>query len=330
MSAHFPGMDTVRTAMALANRAPSVHNSQPWTWRVGSHSLHLYAQRSLQLPSTDPDGRDLIVSCGAALHHCVVAFAALGWQAKVHRLPNPAEPDHLASIELHRHAPGEVDIALAAAIPRRRTDRRHFSSWPVSLGDIALIGSRAARMGVTLRRVETTAAFRALLAQAVNRHATDPQYQRELAAWSGRRASATGVPARNTPQSDPAATVPGRVFAATALAQPAQAPPAADGGVVLALGTEGDDDLARLRAGEAASVVLLGATAAGLACCPVTEPLEVPDTRAALRSEVFGGQEFPQMLVRMGWAAVDSDPLPSTPRRPLEEVVRWLNGAIFD
>lgn len=55
----------------LAGRAPSVHNTQPWMWRVGEHSLHLYANWDLNLPHTDPDARDLMVSCGAALNHCV-------------------------------------------------------------------------------------------------------------------------------------------------------------------------------------------------------------------------------------------------------------------
>lgn len=329
MTAHFPDTDTVRAALSLAVRAPSVHNSQPWRWRVGSHSLHLYAERSLHLEHTDPDGRDLVLSCGASLNHCTVALAALGWQTKVHRLPNPADPYHLASVEVHRAAPSEADIALAAAISRRQTDRRNFSYWPVPLGDVARMGARAARMGVTMRRVEASSAFRAVLAQAVWQHGHDEEYLHELTTWSGRYASTAGVPARSTPESDPDAAVPGRIFAGTALAQTPDGTPDRDRGVVLALGTAEDDTTARLRAGEATSLVLLTATALGLAGCPVTEPLEIAETREQLRDDIFGGSSYPQMLLRVGWAPLIADPLPSTPRHPLSDVVTWLDGTPF-
>ena len=93
----------------------------------------------------------------------------------------------------------------------------------------------------------------------------------------------------------------------------------------LALGTKDDSALARLRAGEATSLVLLTATALGLASCPVTEPLEIAETREAVKTDVFGVSGFPQMLLRVGWAPVNADPLPSTPRRPLSDVVDWLD-----
>lgn len=329
MTAQHPDDDTMRTALALANRAPSVHNSQPWQWRVGSSSVHLYAQPSLQLPHTDPDGRDLMISCGTALHHCVVALAALGWRTVVHRFPNPGQPDHVASLELHRASPAGVDIALASAIPRRRTDRRPYSSWPVALGDVALMGARAARLGVTLRRVEPTTEFRALLAQAVWAHVSDPEYLSELTTWTGRHASEAGVPARNTPQSDPTAPVPARLFARPELATQATVVADADQGVLLALGTAADDASSRLRAGEATSAVLLTATAQGLASCPISELLEVDEAREGLRDLAFDDDGFPQMLVRVGWAPTNTDPLPSTPRRPLADVVHRLDGAPF-
>lgn len=267
VSAGFPDAEAMRAVLTLATRAPSVHNSQPWHWRVGPSSVNLYADSSRHLPRTDPDRRDMLLSCGAGLHHCTVALAAIGWRAKIHRLPDPSEPGHLAAVEVVAQSPGELDVTLAAAIARRRTDRRTYSAWPVPWGDIALMGARAARAGVMLRQTD-------LLPRLGDRTAQD-------------------------------------------------------NGVVVALGTEADDDLARLRAGEATSLVLLSATAMGLATCPMTDPLEIPETRAAVRDDVFGTSGHPQMLMRVGWAAVDADPLPSTPRRPLPEVANWLLDGAF-
>ncbi|MCV7085909.1 Acg family FMN-binding oxidoreductase [Mycolicibacter hiberniae] len=323
--------DLIRTALLLAARAPSVHNSQPWRWRVESDpaapQLHLFVEPDLNLPSVDPDGRGMILSCGAALHHCVVAFAALGQQVKVRRLPDAQRPDHLAAIELAagglRPGVSQVDVALAAAIPRRRTDRRCYSGWPVAAADIALMGARAARSGVMLRRVDALDRLNAVVARAVFEHRTNYEYLAELATWSGRYGSVAGVPARSVPVPDTQAPIPGRFFAGPALAQPPGAEAAEDRAVMLALGTEADDRLAQLRAGEATSVVLLTATALGLASCPVTEPLEIAETRAAVRRDVFGTSGYPQMLLRVGWAPINADPLPATPRRSLNDTVQW-------
>ncbi|MGZ5395159.1 MAG: Acg family FMN-binding oxidoreductase [Mycobacterium sp.] len=330
MNAHFPDIETIRSALLLAIRAPSVHNSQPWRWVVGEQSLHLYADHDRQLPNTDPDSRDLLLSCGAVLNHCVVALAALGWAAKIHRFPNPVDADHLASIELRRQTPADLDIALAAAIPRRRTDRRHYSQWPVAKGDLAVMGARAARAGVTMRRIDDISQLKLIVAEAASRHAKDFAYSAELAAWSGRYASEAGVPARSTPIPDSAAVIPARWFAGPALAQPPDLDAAEDNAVVVALGTSSDDDLSRLRAGEASSLVLLTATALGLASCPITEPLEFPETREAVRSDVLDRDGYPQMLLRIGWAPVNSDPLPATPRRVLAEVVARLDDSPLD
>lgn len=320
----FPEPATLRAVLTMATQAPSVHNSQPWRWRIGPHSISLYADPTRRLPHADPDRRNLLVSCGIALHHCVVALASHGWQAKVHRLPNPADPDHLALITVVEQPAVELDFMLAAAIGRRRTDRRTYSSWPVPWGDIALMGARAARAGVMLRQMDAVPRLRAIVAESVARHAADAAYQAELKAWSGRHGSLAGVPVYNTPAPDAAAPIPGRLFAGPALDQPADSPAADDNGVVVALGTEADDDLSRLRAGEATSLVLLSATAMGLATCPVTEPLEIAETREAVRAEVFGATGYPQMLMRVGWAPVHAAPLPVTPRRPLSDVTDWL------
>lgn len=75
-----------------AGLAPSVHNTQPWRWRVYPDHLDLYADRSRQLELADPAGRLLTISCGAALHHAQVAMAAQGWRPVVDRWPGQPGP----------------------------------------------------------------------------------------------------------------------------------------------------------------------------------------------------------------------------------------------
>jgi len=329
MDAELPDKATIGAALELAVRAPSVHNSQPWRWRVGAASVQLFVDPVRQLPQVDPARRGMLLSCGAALQHFTVALSALGWASTVTRFPNPAQPDHLASVDIHGSSASAGDIALAAAIPNRRTDRRWFSSWPVPSGDVAALAAQAARAGVMLRKVEDTGELATLVAQAVREHIGDPAYLAELAMWSGRYGTESGVPARNTPS--PEKTSPEksgafttRVFANPVLEQPSGVQGRDDAGVVVVLATADDDQVALLRAGEATGVVLLSATAMGLASCPLTEPLEIPATRAEVRAKLLGGEGFPQMLLRIGWAAVNAEPLPATPRRPLADVVVGL------
>ncbi|MEU4518895.1 NAD(P)H nitroreductase [Amycolatopsis sp. NPDC024027] len=319
---------TVKTAVAMAVRAPSVHNSQPWSWRIGHSSLHLYADQDRRLAETDPDGRDLLLSCGAALHHLRVGLAALGWAADVHRFPNADEPDHLAAVTVHQHEPSQDEVAMAAAIPRRRTDRRRLSSWVVPGRHVEAMSRAAALEGTELQAAENAARYHLATAieEASRRHAADPAYRTELAAWSGRQFAPDGVPARNSPAPD---DTPGalraRAFADPLLTQPAGAKAEDDETVLLVLSTASDDRMSRLRAGEATSAVLLTATAFGLSSCPFTEPLEIADVRESVTENVTGGS-YPQMVLRIGWAPANTDPLLATSRRALADVLQPLEA----
>jgi hypothetical protein len=318
-----PDHETIHAALSLATRAPSINDSQPWLWRVGTQSLHLYVDPDRRGRDTDVESRDVLLSCGASLHHCVVAFAALGWRAKVQRLPDAAEPEHLAALEFYPHPARALDVALAAAIPRRRSDWRRYNSWPVSAADIAMIGARAAGAGVTTRRVELFPELQYVVAQEMWRHANDYEYVDGSKTRSDE--SVAGLPHWNLPKPNSTASRVAPPFADSAVVSyPPDVESRSDNGVVLAIGTADDRRLARLRAGEATSLVLLSATAAGLASCPVAEPLEIGEARDTVRANLFDIVGVPQMLLRIGWPPVDADPLPSAPRRPLADVSEWL------
>src|SRR6478735_8783845 len=111
-----------------ATRAPSLHNTQPWAFAVGSRHVELYADASRQLPRSDPSGRALLISCGAALFNLRVAAGHLGLHPRVRLLPDDDDPTLVALLEVdHRHhRPASIDHYFPA-LPERRTNRLPFS-----------------------------------------------------------------------------------------------------------------------------------------------------------------------------------------------------------
>lgn len=330
MSTTGPDRETIRKAVALATRAPSVHNTQPWRWVIGENSVHLFADWERQVPATDPDGRDLVISCGAALHHLRIAFAALGWASAAHRVPNPADPGHLAAVELRPHEPTDQDIALAAAIQRRRTDRRRFSSWPMPpehLDTLAALVGREGALAIAVTDPGARFLLTGAIAQAAVIQQTNPGYTVEMAIWSGRgNGTRDGVLAASAPPPHAGTDVIHlRTFRHGTLTQP-RGKRYDEHATLLVIATSGDDTLSRLRAGEATSAALLAATQLGLAACPLSQPLEISDTRRAIRDDVLDGAAVPQLILRLGWAPTSADPLPLSPRRDLDDVVGELSN----
>ena len=315
---------TIRAAIALASRAPSTHNTQPWICRLGASSLHLYADLTRWLPATDPDRRDLIVSCGAMLHHLEVALGSFGVDVTVHRLPNPADPDHLAALELRRGQFRDSAVAGAAAILRRRTDRRPFGNFPMPEQHLDQLVRCASERGAVLRAIDQEQhgeVLRALFRDAAEIQEEEPAYQSELALWSGRTFNDDGIPSANLLGQTGRAWNGNRNFPIGQIDIPIGVSP--DQADFLVLGTTSDDLLSHLRAGEALSAVLLRATELGLASCPLSQPLEVSTTRLRLREEVLGGTASPQVVLRVGWPHWGT-PLPITPRRAVDDFIELM------
>ena len=317
--------DTLVRTIGLACRAPSVHNSQPWRWQLSARTVRLYADPRRRLPVTDQDGRDLLLSCGAALHHLRVALADFGVPAQVRRMPDREEPDLLAVVELEQDTMVELGLGSTEPIEVRRTDRRRFGSWPVPQQFLDELVERAAGQGAVLRVVTDRPTQRKLvaaIAAAAQAQDATPGYAEETAAWSGRANTPDGVPAASIPRPDQeAAAVPMRGFSPGTLEQPADTE---DGAVLLVLGTSSDDGLSQLRAGEAMSATLLRATELELATCPLSQPLEIADTRDVLRDGVLHGTLSPPLIVRVGWPPAGLPAVPPTPRRPLTDVMEIL------
>ncbi len=314
----------LKEILGLACRAPSVHNTQPWLWRLRDGRLELVADYSRQLKHADPDGRDLLLSCGAVLHHLQVTAAAMGWPARVRRLPDPGQPAQVATVTFSPATRPAHGAAVLRSVRARQTDRRRFTSWPVPSERLHSLAAAGAQWGAQVLPVggeSVRSRLRLLTARADHLQRQDPGYLSELESWvrSGRDGLTPEVlPSRaSTAQQDDGLS---RRFPSGTLVDTAPAYQAAADAMLLVC-TRSDDPMSCIRAGEAMSAVWLRATEEQLAVVPLSQALEVEETRHEVMQSILGGLAHPQILLRTGWPPVGRAELPPTPRRPLSEVL---------
>jgi hypothetical protein len=314
--------DVVRRIVQLGCRAPSVHNTQPWRWRIEGGRIELRADRGRQLAVSDPDGRNLTLSCGAALHHVQVAAAGLGRHALVEPVPDPREPDLLAVIDVSEsRVATPADLDLLDALDRRVTDRRRFTSWPVPEERLEEIASAAHLWGARVLPLTGTAAraiVERLVNEALDAQRLDPRFAAEQQRWIA-RSTVDGLPPSALPEQTHPAERRDR-FDRRVDPVPSRAVVEGSDGV-LVICTAHDTPRAWLAAGEALSAVWLRATQAGFSVVPLSQVIEVDKTRSTLLREVFFDMAQPQLLLRIGWQEVTRSPMPRTPRRPLDDVL---------
>jgi len=287
-------------ALELALRAPSVHNSQPWRWQLQGDVIRLFADLDHQRPANDPGRRDLLISCGAALHHVRVALGHEGHDAHVKYSPDLGDDSHLATITISDAPPDPTTARLFNAIAHRRTERRRMSYRPVPKPLLATLVESARRFGPQVQPTrEVREAFAAAFAEATERERWTPSRTTELRIWSRDRTRSrvlAGSPSGLDPLPEDG--------------------PHEDAAEFLLLTTAEDRTYDRLRVGEALSSLLLTATNAELATMPISL-----DPRGAVLRMDEAISEHPQIVVRVGWPLARSADAPRTRRRDLTSVL---------
>jgi len=315
-------VDVLRRGAASAALAPSVHNTQPWRFRLSRHALEMRIDPERQLNVLDPARRQLLISCGCALFNARVALAASRYDVTVERFPDPTDPDLFARIELGEPAaPWTPLVRLEAAIRRRHSNRREFFETQVSEEIVWELGAAATAEDATLvpiRSIEDRRIVAELIREADALENADPDYCAELQMWTTQiRRRTDGVPADSYPRTSAhRGEVPLRDFGARVSGH---MPPVEDSGIdqcLLVLGTADDDRQAWLRAGEALERLWLEADRLDQVASIISQPIEVRQTRQRLRRAV-GLNIWPQVLLRVGQAA----PSAATNRRPLDELL---------
>ncbi|MEV6099946.1 hypothetical protein [Nocardia sp. NPDC051981] len=324
-----PDPATITAMVEVAARAPSLHNTQPWRWRFDGRRLYLYADAERQLTSTDPLGRQLVISCGAMLHHIRTVFADHGWHTDILHVPDERHPDRLAAIEFRpwSNPPASVHT-LARAVEHRRTDRLALhepQGWAELLPRLrALTAAQYVRLDVLDESVRPQLA--ALSRKFATLRGHDMFYDTELHWWAGHSDGWEGIPRTALASEAEFAQVGvGRVFPPGP--RTARRDHFADRAQLVVLSAVRDSVPQWVRVGEALSAVLLECTAAGLATCTLTNITELPDGRDLLTG-MISSPGIPQAVIRIGTLPIDDTRLPPpTPRRPVADILTLADQA---
>ena len=277
----FAARFVVRAAMT----APSIENSQPWSFASSRDVISVYTDPERAASQTDPIGREMVMSGGAALFNLRLAMHHLGFAGDVRLLPRAGRLDHLADVRWGRYSsPTAYNELLYGAMTRRRTHHGRFTVAPVPAPLIAELGRLARDERAALHVISGPDQIRILAELVQMAEVTQRVYHDERAAPNG-----SGPADHRHNGHSPR--------------WPASAPPRQpDGhalGVIAVLATHDDRPLDWLLAGQVLQRLLLHATTHGISAAFHTQPLELSDYRRQIQRQFTGGT-FPQILLRLG------------------------------
>jgi nitroreductase len=311
---------SLRECVGAAVAAASVHNTQPWLFRLRDDGLDVFVDRDRQLRTLDPTGREMFVSVGAAILNLRVALQAQEYVVTCDLMPDPDDPDLAARVRIiGRDEPSLVTVLLADSIPRRHTNRRPFAERVIPDQTLDALAEAAAAEGVMLMVADDILreGVLSLTRTAENRLRRNRHYRAEIARWTtaGGVGRKDGVPRQALGPRDRDEAIPLRDLAvghgtSTTIVTFESHP------TILLLLTADDSEADWLRVGAALQRVLLTATVNGLAATPLTQLTEVPVLRELLCDRPTG--KFVQTVLRVGYPLSRAV---ATPRRDIDDVI---------
>ena len=290
--------------IATAARAPSVHNTQPWRFRVDADAIELYYDLGRQL-HVDPSGREMLISCGAALYGLRLAIRSLGRGAAVEMLPDGDRPGLLARVRAGAAEPAtRQEEAMLMAMPHRHTHRGGFEQTPLPEGLLPGLRYDAAAEGAELVLLDRDVDH-PLLADILDTTGRwldlDPGARADLKRWTRGPGDPAhdGIPARAVAgtSSDGPWRLRQRDFSQGQGNTAQSGPPA----VTAVLLTRCDERGDWLRAGQALHRLLLHAASQWVFASLHTQALESVPVRSIIRRRL-GLAGNPQVILQLGVA----------------------------
>jgi hypothetical protein len=348
--------DKLKFFLRYATLAPSIHNSQPWAFRIqNNNTIELYGDRKRALPVVDPIGRELTISCGTALGYLQITISHFGYKYKTELLSaydmEKSDKQPLAKISIYDESgSNNIDVKslqkedndrLFGAIPKRRTSRFRFEDRIIP--DILQAGfyyivdkypqyqdqqKNQEQEPIWLHITEASKekdALAELVAHGNHLLMSDKHFVNELIQWARPN---NNFPSKKNSVSHYALGITNFIsrinpysvksFQISKKQDEKVHELAATSPVLAILGSYSDRPLDWINTGIALSNILLLASSENVCCSFLNQPIQVPQMRLKLLNIIRKEKGFPQILLRMGYSRQDIRP---TPRRDVEETL---------
>lgn len=305
-----------------ATLAANGHNSQPWRFQVEAGGIRILPDYRRRTPVVDPDDHHLFVSLGGATENLAIAAASRGRPGSV--TFNPDKP----SLEFRFGEDSTAYTSLVDAIPRRQSTRTDYDGRPVATSALDALAKASLEPGVDTVLITDRAhiaRIKDLVIAGNTAQIGDPAFVRELRTWvrfSPRRAMKTRDGLFSATTGNPVA--PGWIgtsmfdlfFDAETENDKYRSAINSSAGIAIFV-SQRDDAAHWVKAGRASQRFALQATALGLKCAYLNQPVEVSSLRAELASLAGLPGRRPDIVMRFGYGPA----MPYSLRRPVSELL---------
>lgn len=318
-----PTPPEVRDLIRLATLAPNGHNTQAWRFRATPVQIAILPDFTRRTPVVDPDDHHVFVSLGCAAETLAIAAGAAGRAGQI-----SFDPAGDGAVLFDYMTGGTGEKALADAIPLRQSTRADYDGSAVSLADLHLLAAAAARPDVDVALVTDRTQMNRIGDLVITGNATqigDPAFVAELKRWlrfSPNRALQTGDGLFSACSGNPALPdwagplLFDMVFNVKAETKKYAGQIASSSGLAIFAGAKADP-AHWVQVGRSCQRFALQATALGLTCSFLNQPVEVTGLRADLAGLIGLPGRRPDIVLRFGRGAA----LPFSARRPVADVM---------
>jgi hypothetical protein len=133
----FPGSGSVQQRLVhvlkCATMASALEDWQPWQYRLGEGHIELRASVSQELEDVDPEGREPMILCGAALFQLKLTMKRFGCLGRVELFPDFDHPELVARLHCgHSNNRDAQEIALFECMTRNPNAFARSGEPPIS------------------------------------------------------------------------------------------------------------------------------------------------------------------------------------------------------